>query len=157
MSIFNRKFTAEKAAQLRDRYEHGESCTSLANASGVATATITAAIRRTGGQIYNGGKRKFFWEPRREAACWTRYRLLANDFLMFFRRQRGLCLWCKKPLPLENLLHCTVDHIGGLGGRRQKEAVRGICCSDGHCNQFAGKIEANLATARNVIQVLDLQ
>lgn len=87
--------------------------------------------------------------PHREAGLWTDYRLRYWDVIWLYDFQDGKCLWRDAQLPVDPL-SCAVDHIGGSKGSnrrgkglRNRNNVRGLCCPDGICNQFAGRVEKN--------------
>jgi hypothetical protein len=152
-----RSFSPKQDVTLRKWYDDGFTASQLAKKKKVTIATVCAAIRRAGGEIYNGGIVRYHWDSRREARLWTRYRITFNDCLYLFRNQKGACLWCEKLLPLENLLKCCIDHRGGNSGLKNRQNVRGLCCPNGGCNLFAGQIEANFHLTKRIVRILQKQ
>jgi len=154
------RFTFKMVQEFRKRYDAGMSSIRIGKEANVSSLGVRKAIQRAGGKIRSiaeAGKlraKRYHWNSSREKVLWCSYRLTFNDVLFLFRRQKGLCLWCRKPLPLENILMCCIDHVGGKKTWRNRSTIRGLCCPDNACNGLAGYIEADLNKAKRIIRVL---
>lgn len=134
--------------ELRNRYEAGENTKKLAKEYEISPDAIIRAIRAAGGKIK---RQKYFRNSFRETQLKTVYGLLAVDTDWLHERQKGLCLWCQSVLPSDSL-KCAVDHIGGRKNKGKREAVRGLCCWNGHCNRWAGMVESNHIKAEGLLK-----
>jgi Mor family transcriptional regulator len=144
ISECQRKFTLEQCRRIREQYESGKNTLELAKLYRCAGLTIARAVRRAGGIVRTRGEtaRKYFRNRKREQTLFSRYELTAANMDYLYRIQKGLCLWCRAPLP-EDSLKCFVDHIGGKVTLHNCSKIRGLCCADGACNTLAGRIEKN--------------
>jgi hypothetical protein len=125
--------------QFRSLYESGIDTYEIASRFGASVETVRRGIHAVGGKTFRRA-RKYFHNSSRERQLACAFGVLYNDMVWMWEKQKGFCLWCKAPLPID-VLQCVVDHIGGRKTHGQRSSVRGLCCSSGYCNRIAGMIE----------------
>ena|ERR1700719_601229 len=121
-------------------YESGKNIYKIAEKYGVHPETVRQGIHKAGGKTLRRA-RKYFINANRERALKFLYGVSFEDVEYLWKKQKGMCLWCRAPLP-KDVLKCVIDHIGGKQTFGQREKVRGLCCPTGHCNRLAGLVES---------------
>ena len=134
--------------QFRSEYESGKNIYQIAKIYKAWPETVRRGIHKAGGVTFRR-PRKYFIEGTRERQLNYKYGLLFSDIEKIWRDQEGKCFWCEAPLS-KNLLRCVVDHDNGKKTPNKKEKVRGLCCSNGHCNRIAGFVEAGLLSKNSL-------
>lgn len=137
MSNWNR--FVKHREEFRRLYNSGVDTYKIAAQFETSVETVRRGIHTVGGKTFRRA-RKYFHDSNRERQIACTFGVLYEDMVWMYEKQRGFCLWCKAPLPL-NVLQCVIDHIGGRATHGERSSVRGLCCSSGHCNRIAGMIE----------------
>lgn len=139
----------------RRLYEEGVDTYKIAARFGASVETVRRGIHAVGGETFRR-PRKYMVNGKRERHIKSTYGITFLDMNMLWSQQKGMCLWCRAPLP-KNVLDCVVDHIGGLETRGDRTKVRGLCCKNGHCNRIAGMIESGEFSANSLFRPLILR
>jgi Recombination endonuclease VII len=134
--------------EFRRLYESGKNIYQIAILFEASPETVRRGIHAAGGKTFRRA-RKYFQDSQRERQIKQAYGASVQDLESLKKKQKGMCLWCFAPLP-EDVLKCTVDHIGGRTTHGDRSKVRGLCCSGGHCNRLAGMVERGLLDSNSL-------